>query len=198
MHEKRRALRYVPGRPVELQLVCGTRELSAPLSDLSSGGLMTLVPDAEIRQWQPGARVGGEIRMSEGALSWEGEVIHSTSTARGFAVGIATRNSTDTIRTATEWLSKDPSTGALHIRRTGTHVELEVIGRLSFEIARDFLYLVRKTDVSKINLAHCTSIDSSGLGMLSIAHELRLPIEGANGIVSALIDVARIRDAARR
>lgn len=193
-HEKRRALRYVPGRKLELHFSCGKHDYTAPLNDISSGGLMTLVSESDARRLGQGTAVFGEISLPEGALAWEGRIVHHSPTTRGTAIGVASHGSSQAMRAAAAWLADEPTSGALHLQRGSEYVELEVIGRLSFEIARDFLCLIRQSDVSRIDLSRCTSVDSSGLGMLSIARELQMPIIGACGMVATLLDIARLSE----
>jgi len=197
MHEKRRALRYVPGQSVEIHLCCGMKEYTSSLSDVSPGGLMTLVPESEAKHLKTGSTVFGEIHLPDGPHAWEGQVVHHSPTLRGISLGVSAKGSQGAMRAAAEWLAGDENSGALRIHRSPECVRLEVIGRLSYELARDFLFLVRQSDVSRIDLSRCTSLDSSGLGMLSIAREMHMPIAGASGMVATLIDIARIGETSR-
>lgn len=193
MQEKRRALRYIPGHDIRVAIRCGHHEFSTPLSDLSASGLMTLVPEQESRHLADGAQLCGEIQAPHAAIAWEGHVVHHSPSNRGVALGIEIRgNSSGAMRQASEWLSNEAHAGALQLRRTSNSIVLDVIGRLSFEMSRDFLFLARRSGVTGINLSRCTSLDSAGLGMLSIARDLRLSIEGARHNVGTLLEVARI------
>lgn len=198
MQEKRRSIRYVPGCDITVAVRCGQREFTAPLNDLSAGGLMTMIPEQDARHLPRGASLSGEIRTPDAQITWDGQVVHQSPTSRGIAIGVAAHGSTAaSMRRASEWLSQESHAGALQIRRSGSGIVLDVVGRLSFEMSRDFLHIVRRTGVQRINLSRCTSLDSAGLGMLSIARELRLPIEGARDMVKTLLDVARIAEVAR-
>lgn len=195
MQEKRRSIRYVPGCDIRIAVRSGHQEIQSPLSDLSASGLMTLVPEKEARRLMPGSALCGEITTTDARVVWDGQVVHRTPTSRGIAVGIATHgNTAPAMRRAAEWLSRESHAGALQLRRSGNAIALDVVGRLSFEMSRDFLHLVRKTSVSRVDLSRCTSLDSAGLGMLSIAREMRLEIHGARDMVKTLLDVARITD----
>lgn len=193
MQEKRRSIRYVPGQDISIAMRCGNHEFSGPLSDLSSGGLMTLLAEKEVGRLPPGTHLCGEITTIDAQIAWDGLVVHHTPTTRGVAVGIATRGHTaPAMRRAAEWLAQESHAGALQLRRSGNGIVLDVVGRLSFEMSRDFLHLVRNGSIVQVDLSRCTSLDSAGLGMLSIARERRLEISGARDMVRTLLSVAQI------
>lgn len=193
MQERRRSLRFVPSQQIPIVFHCNGKALDAQLSDLSCGGLTTLVDERDCRHFPPGMPLDGVIDATGEALAWEGRVVHHSPNNRGIAVGIAIcGNATRAMRQAAEWLSANPYAGALQLRQADEATALEVIGRLSFEMSHDFLHLVRSRAATRISLSRCTSMDSAGIGMLSIARELKLPIDGATGPVRTLLDVTRI------
>lgn len=199
MRERRRSLRFVPSQQVLLSFFSGGKGLDARLSDLSSSGLMTLVAERDCRHMPPGALLNGFIEAAGQALAWEGRVIHQSPNSHGVAVGIAvSANASRAMRQAAEWFSASPHAGALQLRQADEETVLEVIGRLSFEMSHDFLHLIRCRAATRISLSRCTSMDSAGIGMLSIARDLRLPINGATGTVRSLLDVTRIIEADTR
>lgn len=195
MYERRRSLRLVPSEQIGVAARSDSKAFELPLCDLSSGGLMTLVQECDCPHFRLGATVRGEIETSRRRLAWEGRIVHHSPTSRGIAVGIAAAGtSAPSLREAVEWLAAAPHVGALQLRQTSNATVIDVIGRLSYEMSHDFLFLVRHSAASRINLSRCTSMDSAGLGMLSIARELKLPIEGARGTILTLLEVARIAE----
>lgn len=199
VHEKRRDTRYHPGTPIEICVHGPRGMLMAPLRDLSASGLMLLVPDATMPALRIGDTVGGELPLPDGPQSWQGSVVHLSPYARRIGLGIVADAAARTaLQRSARWLAELPETGALRLERSGQQQSLSIIGRLSFDMNRDFLSLVRSRGVDQIDLSRCGGTDSAGIGMLCIARDAGIPMHGARDSVASLLQIAGIAAAGPR
>lgn len=195
MLEKRQAIRYRVGEGTDIVIFRDGGNVVAPLVDLSCRGLMTTMPESECRRLAPGREVCGQLRRGEGITTWRGRVVHRSPARNGMGVGIVFDYGPDSsIQAAVRDIVQQPDAGGLHLTRGEEGLVLEVHGRLSFLTSRDALAYIRRDAVNCVDLAHCSSVDSAGLGMLCLARERRISIVGAQGTVSSLLAIARIAD----
>lgn len=195
MLEKRQAIRYRVGDGTDIVIFREGGNLVAPLVDLSCRGLMAAIPESESRRLSLGQEVSGQLRRNLGFTTWRGRVVHRSPGRSGIGIGIAFHSDDGSdVQGAVQEIVQQPDAGGLHLRRDDGLLALEVHGRLSFLTSRDALSYIRRNVVHCVDLAHCTSVDSAGLGMLSLAKERRIAIVGAHGSVRSLLEIARISD----
>lgn len=195
MLEKRQSIRYHVGEGTDIVIFREGGNVVAPLVDLSCCGLMAAMPESECRRLSPGREVSGQLRRSESVTAWRGRVVHRSPARNGIGIGIAFDQAHGgDIQAAVKDIVQQPDAGGLHLRRGDEGMVLEVHGRLSFITSRDALAYIRRDAVTCVDLAQCSSVDSAGLGMLSLARERRVAIVGARGTVSSLLAIARIME----
>lgn len=193
MLEKRQAIRYRVGEGTDIVIFRDGGNVVAPLVDLSLRGLMAAMPEAEMPRLSPGQPVSGQLRRSGDVTTWRGHVVHRSPARCGIGVGIAFDAGADgDIFAAIQAVLRQPEAGGLHLRRDEGGLALEVHGRLSFLTSRDALAYIRHDSIRSLDLTHCSSVDSAGLGMLSLARERRVAVVGAQGTVKSLLAIARV------
>jgi len=193
MLEKRRTVRYCLSHDSGVAIEGNGGGVKASLVDVSTSGLMVEVPEAAFRNFLPGCQVSGELRSAGTAFPWRGTVVHRSPVRHGLGVGIAFSTGTEgEVSCMMKDVVQQPEAGGIHLREDAGSLSLSVFGRLSFPISRRGLLYSRLGVVSSIDLRHCHSIDSAGIGMLSLARERNIAIVGACGAVRKLLDVAEI------
>lgn len=193
MLEKRQAIRYHVGEGTDIVIFRDGGNLVVPLVDLSYRGLMIAMPESECRKLAPGREICGQLRRAGGVTAWRGYVVHRSPARCGVGIGVAFDDAaTAAVRAAVFDIVQQPDTGGLHLQRREEGLALEVHGRLSFLTSRDALSHIRGDAITSIDLAHCSGVDSSGLGMLCLARDRGIAISGARGPVASLLAIARI------
>lgn len=196
MLEKRQAIRYHVGEGTDIVVFRDGGNLVVPLVDLSYRGLMIAMPESECRKLAPGREICGQIRRTSGVTPWRGYVVHRSPARCGIGIGVAFDEAVAAaVRAAVFDIVQQPDAGGLCLRRRDEGLVLEVHGRLSFLASRDALSYIRRDAIACIDLTHCSSVDSSGLGMLCLARDRRIAISGARGPVESLLAIARITEA---
>lgn len=198
MLEKRQAVRYRVGEATDIVIFRDAGNLVAPLVDLSVSGLMTAMPESECRRLLPGREICGQLRRCNCATGWRGRVVHRSRVRCGIGIGIAFTEGADSpLFDAVRDMVRQPDAGGLHLKREADGLILEVHGRLSFLTSRDSLAYIQRNSIASIDLAHCCSVDSAGLGMLCVAREQGIAIVGAQGAVKKLLAIVRIAPPAK-
>ena len=205
MIERRQQTRFHPGMPLSATFLAQVEpgfpamdeQISGEVEDVSCRGFRVVLPEGPSRILRPGQKLTGTLCAAGSQRAWSGRITHISSRSGRVGIGVvlegegAGRDAMP-LRETVEQVVQDPRTGGIHLRRAGERMVVDIIGHLSLALSRDFLHILRGEALAAIDLAHCSSLDSAGLGMLCLASEAGVPIEGARGAVRELLSIARI------
>jgi hypothetical protein len=189
MHEKRKSVRYLPRRHLEVNLSAGNASLSCQLGDLSASGCMLVLAAADEARLRPQALLTAELLLPDGPALWSGRVTRLSAWGTQQGAGVVFDQECAAL---IERLAACDAVGALRLSGRVDQTCAEVSGHLGFSMHRSFFHLLRSGNVAAVSLRHCTSLDSAGIGLLKIAHEAGLPLLEARGAVRDLLTAARI------
>jgi hypothetical protein len=203
MIERRQQTRFHPGIPLSATFLAEAEpgfpaldeQIRGEVEDVSCQGFRVILPEGLSRILKPGQKLTGTLCGAGNQRNWSGRITHISSRSGRVGIGVVLegggRDATP-LRETVEQVVQDPRTGGIHLRLAGEWRVMDIIGHLSLALSRDFLHMLRGEPLAAIDLAHCSSLDSAGLGMLCLASEAGVPIEGARGTVLELLTIARI------
>lgn len=200
--------RFRLARNVDVGIAYGQTSFTGQLVDFSKGGLQVTLhkpADDGMRQtplqWQ--------FNMDEAQGRGLGNAVRIQSLLSGNTrVGMVVPAANITVegkcfQEIVNVLSNDETAGAIRLTRSLAseyRPVIEVIGKLHARLARDFTRLLAD-GCAAVNLSQCRDIDSGGIGLLAIAHDVGVEITGAKGRVDSLlstVDRFRRQNAARQ
>ena len=145
-------------------------------------GLVSELPAAPL-----GCLLDWQIESRLGLLCGRGELRRQQSHGDELLLGLRVDSPASPLTPLVEHLREHWQSGSLSVDRRGL---ASVHGRLHFATARQIIE--RPHDVRKIDLTHCTGIDTAGIGLIDLALSRGVTLTGCSHDLRPLLSVSGI------